>query len=118
MTKVPIIEHDTWLYHPSKGSRLFGAGEQHPGGSWSDAPSANAVTDKGGDDTEWGEKLNKALANQKATFDTAWADLSAENEKLVQEAAARDQQIADLKAQIDKFDGDGDGKPGGRAAKA
>lgn len=132
-----LIEHDTWLYHPSKGSRLFGAGERHPGDSWSDEPELPPVTDlrKGESEAQWGEKLNKALndlEDQRKTFDASWADLTEENKRLEGQNADLSEQlgkaqadldaatgeIAALKAQIAKFDGDGDGKPGGRAAKA
>lgn len=33
-----MFEHDTWLYHPSEGARLFLAGEAHPGEGWLDHP--------------------------------------------------------------------------------
>lgn len=140
MSKAPIIEHDTWLYHPTKGARLFGAGEQHPGEGWSDEPSTNdAATDQSAGQNDWGEKLNQALAEQKGTFDAAWGDLAEENDRLGQELAkrqgelatatatiaeqaqtiaARDDELANLKAQIAKFDPDGDGKPGGSVSKA
>ena len=113
MTKAPIIEHDTWLYRADGTSRLFAAGELHPNEDWLDEPatSINPVT-------ATGRGLEAVLADQKAKFDTAWDELTAERDLLAEENENLAAAIAELKARIAKFDGDGDGKPGGRAAKA
>lgn len=36
-----VLAHDTWLYHPTEGKRLFPAGETDPGGAWSDSPGGD-----------------------------------------------------------------------------
>lgn len=38
----PRLEHDTWLYHPKAGSRLFTKGEPVPKAPWSDSPGGEA----------------------------------------------------------------------------
>lgn len=115
MTKAPIIEHDTWLYRADGTSRLFSAGELHPGEGWLDEPTSSIDSL-----SATGTSLEAAQADQKAKFDAAWDELSAERDLLAEENENLRAEIADLKAQIAKFDGDGDGdgKPGGRAAKA
>jgi hypothetical protein len=128
MSKAPIIEHDTWLYSDAAPTgRLFGAGELHPGEGWQDMPSgANEGLGAAAD------AIEDAIADQKARFDTAWAELTtehesvqaaltkaeAENKDLRGEIASKDEDIRQLKEAVAKFDPDGDGKPGGSVSKA
>lgn len=124
MSAPKTFEHDTWLYHAADGARLFLASQEQPGDGWFDHPQNPTAALVGAAPDGRVAELETQLADQRAKFDTAWAEISKdkksledENGDLRGEVASKDEDIRQLKATIAKFDPDGDGKPGGGVAK-
>lgn len=157
MSEHPTFKHDTFLYSAqAPDGRLFAKGDEHPGEGWHDHPSAverpHSLHDANRSDAtnetsgaallaanEKLAELEKAKAEQVATFDASWKELTAkhdgaqaeiqslkdENKDLRGEIASKDEDIRQLEAKVKELeeliatvDGDGDGKPGGSKSKA
>lgn len=143
-----IFLQDTTLYHPVEGAKLFPQGEQHPGAAWFDnqacKPPETAKTAAGVVKAyeEAVVDLERRLGISTASLAEAAGRAEAavaKADELGKHAAAlereRDQYLAqvqdvtkerdharaycaELERKIAKFDGDGDGSPGGSVSSA
>lgn len=120
--------HDTTLYHPTEGAKLFPQGEQHPGAAWFDTPDCGKSKPVNAAATNAEIRtLTEAAQSLQAEADVANSQLKgqakahAEEIESLTEAhtaalAERDAKIAGLEADVEKLVQQRDAAASGKAS--